>query len=69
MSQAGTQTVAEIIRDDLGLAVYYLDGTFRTAGHTLPAAVAQCFVDLDYFSDLFHGMLPWESGLMYGVDD
>jgi hypothetical protein len=56
--QTGPQAVAELIGQQLGLAVHDLDGPFRTGGDTEAAAVAFFLVDTDYGAS-FHGLVSF----------
>jgi hypothetical protein len=55
VTEAGTETVAEVIGSKSRLAVDDGDGPFGAGRHAQSAAVAFFFVNLDNFSD--HGML------------
>jgi hypothetical protein len=55
--QAGSQPVAKQISYQPGLAINYLQGTFRAIRDTDPTAVAFCLVDLNDLA--FHGLVSY----------
>ncbi len=60
MSEAGTETVAEIIGDQLGLAINDLNSTFGAGRHTKPATITLVLI---YNYDFpFHASTPFHYG-------
>jgi hypothetical protein len=55
---AGAQAVTISVGDNARLAVNKLKGAFRTSRDALAAAVAKFFINPDYFSQDFHGLIP-----------
>jgi hypothetical protein len=57
LAQTGTEPVTQLISNNPGFAVYNLQRTFGTGRHAQTAAVAQFFIDFDYFPQYFHDQL------------
>jgi hypothetical protein len=63
-SKARAEAVTIHIRNQLGLAIYYLHGAFRACRNALPAAVAALGIYFHNFAFNFHGVTPYELSLV-----